>query len=239
MDKQMLKNIAEALNVYQDSVLRKTEELLRLLQAKSSIKSLNNQAKSVLCLDLASQCLGVSFEKDAALALSGLKKSAYQKSLNTLEQILGLNKVLTVSEACVQLSCTAVKDDAEDILSAYKQQRDGLEDWEHPQYAAAAVFLASRAKKLSIDKQKIVAMSRIKPSQWKELLSSFKNLEISNGRQLGKGLEAEIVSEMGECEPVKEVAPDEVEEYAVWRQRILKEAYEALAGRQSVHSDAA
>lgn len=56
---------------------------------------------------------------------------------------------------------------------------------------------AFRAKKVSIDKQKVVAMSRIKASQWKELLTSFNNLEISKDRQLGKGVEAEVVSEMG------------------------------------------
>lgn len=42
---------------------RKAEEFLRTFQTKGSIKTLNDVAKTVLCLDLSSNHLGRQFDK--------------------------------------------------------------------------------------------------------------------------------------------------------------------------------
>lgn len=62
--------------------------------------------------------------------------------MHIIEKVLDLHKPLTISELCVRLSCTAVKDLAEDILKAYKEQDTLNRDFSHPQYVTAAVYTA-------------------------------------------------------------------------------------------------
>lgn len=75
--------------------------------------------------------------------MSGFRKSAYQNHLNTLEKLLGLDKKLSVADVCIQLGCMSIKDDAEAILSQY-QALDKVNNVEHPQYVAAATYLACK-----------------------------------------------------------------------------------------------
>ncbi|XP_066249425.1 origin recognition complex subunit 6 [Euwallacea similis] len=229
MDKNLLKSTAKRLNIYDEVVVKKCEEFIRLYQSKAAVKSLNNQAKIVLCLDLASQCLGRHIDKETALVLSGFKKSLYQNHLNTLEKLLGLDKILSISDVCVQLGCMLIKDDAEAILGKY-QKSSNLKDMEHPQYVAAATYLACKVKKIPLDKQKLVSISRLKPSQWKELVGSFEKL----GMEKEAAMQKLRVDENGEecavdVDNLKTIAQDdEVEEYEVWKKRILAESYAAL-----------
>lgn len=72
-----------------------------------------------------------------------MKKSVYQNNLHTVEKLLELDKQLTVSELCIQLSCTVIKDIAEEILSKYKDH-NRLRNVGHPQYVAAAVYAACK-----------------------------------------------------------------------------------------------
>lgn len=68
----------------------------------------------------------------------------YQNNVNNIAKILDLDKPITVSELCVQLSCTDVKDMAEDILTNYQERDTKIKDIEHPQYAAAAVYTSCK-----------------------------------------------------------------------------------------------
>ncbi|KAJ8949257.1 hypothetical protein NQ318_022770 [Aromia moschata] len=52
----------------------KQKEFLRILLTKGSVKTLSESAKIVLCLDLSTSFLGISFDKETAIKLSGLKK---------------------------------------------------------------------------------------------------------------------------------------------------------------------
>ncbi|XP_066149989.1 origin recognition complex subunit 6 [Euwallacea fornicatus] len=229
MDKNLVKSTAKRLNIYDEVVVKKCEEFLRLYQSKAVVKSLNNQAKIVLCLDLASQCLGRHIDKETALLLSGFKKSLYQNHLNTLEKLLELDKIISISDVCVQLGCMSIKEDAEAILGKY-QKSGNFKDMEHPQYVAAATYLACKVKKIPLDKQKLVSISRLKPSQWKELVGSFEKLGMEKGRTTQK---LSVDEDKNECAVEVDILKpttqdDQVEEYEVWKKRILAESYAAL-----------
>lgn len=60
-----------------------------------------------------------------------------------LEKVLELDKPLSVSEVCVQLSCTVVNDLSAQILELYRQYH-ALADISHPQYIAAAIYTACK-----------------------------------------------------------------------------------------------
>lgn len=78
------------------------------------------------------------------MKLSNLKKSSYLNSLHTIEKVLDLDRQLTISELCVQLSCTVVKELAEQIFKKYKEKDEIGRDFTHPQYIAVAVYTACR-----------------------------------------------------------------------------------------------
>lgn len=78
------------------------------------------------------------------IKLSGIRKTAYLNNLHTLQKILDLDRPMTVSELCVQFSCTAVKELAEQILKKYEEEDVIGRDFTHPQYLAAAIYTACK-----------------------------------------------------------------------------------------------
>lgn len=55
-------------------------------------------------------------------------------------------------------------------------------------------MLYFRVKKIPLDKQKIVSLSRLKPSQWNELLSNFHKLGVGK-RTIKEKLQKAVESE--------------------------------------------
>lgn len=72
--------------------------------------------------------------------MCSLKKTAYENNYHNIQKILGLDKPISINELCVLFSCTQLKDEAEKLYSYYKQKDPKIQDDEHPQYAAAAVY---------------------------------------------------------------------------------------------------
>lgn len=62
--------------------------------------------------------------------------------MHNIEKILELNKLLTVANLCIQLNCTDAKELAEEVLKQYTL--DLNENNTHPQYVAAAVYVACK-----------------------------------------------------------------------------------------------
>nr|XP_023020761.1 origin recognition complex subunit 6 [Leptinotarsa decemlineata] len=153
--------------------------------------------------------------------------------------MLGLEKALTVSDLCVQLSCTEAKAIAEEILDKYINSHKMLNDLSHPQYVAAAVYSACKSLNLKIPKQQFIETSRLKPSQWKELSLEFEKFAstLESGFKRNKKIDTkntpEVVTVTEEKVVLKKKDPEEVEEYDVWRQRILNEAYAALKSKEA------
>ncbi|EFA06374.2 Origin recognition complex subunit 6-like Protein [Tribolium castaneum] len=177
----ILQNNAERLGIRDSPTIQKAESFLRVLNTKPASKTISDVAKIIMCLDLAATALGQGFDKDTAVKLSGLRKSGYQNNLNNLEKILNLDKPITVSELCVQLSCTEVKDLAEKILANYQERDTKIKDLEHPQYVAAAVYTGCKLSNIRVDKIQFRAISRLKVAQWNELLEEFSKFATSLG----------------------------------------------------------
>uniref|UniRef100_A0A4Y0BRP8 Origin recognition complex subunit 6 n=1 Tax=Anopheles funestus TaxID=62324 RepID=A0A4Y0BRP8_ANOFN len=226
-----------------DSLAPKATELQRLLEIRSSsgtMTNLGDYAKVTLCIDLASSLLGLPFDNDTALKLSGMKKASYANGRRTLEKILDINKTLGIGEICVQVGLSQVQHEAATLLEAYKRyaaQGQGETDFTHPQYATMAVFQACKRAKVKPPKTKLVAVSHLKPAQWTLLEKNWDKFlaTVPVGKQLGKPQEAReetvVLKEKGEESNGagrKHASPEKLEPYHNWKKRMLEKAYREL-----------
>ncbi|GJQ76588.1 hypothetical protein Trydic_g15452 [Trypoxylus dichotomus] len=220
------------------TVIMKSEEYFRLCFAKSNLDKINDVPKAILCLDLSARNTGVAFDKAAAVKLSTLPPVIYQKYFNLIETSLEITETLTVAKLCVKINCSEAQDLADHILSKYQAENAMVTDLRHPQYVSVAVYTACKLKELKVSKVQLRHESRLRPSQWKQLENKFLMLvkqtgldvEVKRGKKKIKGEAKEILAKVIESnDNVKEeVLSEEIEEYEIWKARILKEANEAL-----------
>ncbi|XP_035903614.1 origin recognition complex subunit 6 [Anopheles stephensi] len=231
-----------------ESVAPKATELQRLLAIRSSsgaMANIGDYAKATLCIDLASSLLGLPFDNDTALKLSGLKKPSYANGRRTLEKILDINKTLGIGEICVQVGLSQVQKDATALLEAYKRyagDQGGVTDFTHPQYATMAVFQACKRQKLKPPKSKLVPLSHLKPTQWAMLEKNWDKflstvpVDMSAKQLTGKALDPSIIrdkaqeasSSNGSSAGRKHPSPEKIEPYQNWKKRMLEKAYREL-----------
>ncbi|KFB36510.1 hypothetical protein ZHAS_00003645 [Anopheles sinensis] len=223
-----------------ESVLPKSTELQRLLDIRSSngmMTNLGDYAKATICIDLASSLLGLPFDGEMALKLSGLRKTAYNNGRRTLEKILDVNKTIGINEICVQLGLSQVQKDACGLLEAYKRYAGGNSDidFAHPQYAAMAVFQACKRQKVKPPKTKLVPFSHLKPAQWALLEKNWEQF-LTNSEQTSKNpaaqekraSEKEATTEPKATSSGKHASPEKIEPYSNWKKRMLEKAYREL-----------
>uniref|UniRef100_A0A6M2DQU0 Putative origin recognition complex subunit 6 n=1 Tax=Xenopsylla cheopis TaxID=163159 RepID=A0A6M2DQU0_XENCH len=239
--KTMVQMMAQKLGFNENKpLINKANELMRLLKMKSlggNAITLSDSAQSVICLDLASSSIGISFDVDHAIKLSGVKRNTYLSGLRTIEKLLDLAKELTVNELCVQLGVTSIKEKADLLLTKYKNSHNC--DVTHPQYVAMAVFQACRVGKIKVQRNMIIPFSRLKPSQWSILEKSWSTWVDDKLSTLLKESSEESKDNFSEdtnkdtntSTPSFKTA--EIEDYEVWKKRILEEAYRELELRNN------
>uniref|UniRef100_A0A1Q3EVG5 Putative origin recognition complex subunit 6 n=1 Tax=Culex tarsalis TaxID=7177 RepID=A0A1Q3EVG5_CULTA len=240
---QMIRKLGLAEN---EQLIPKSTELQRLLELKSSggATNLGDYAKATICIDLASALLGLPFDTETALKLSGLKKTAYANAKRTLEKLLDINKIVGIAEICIQLGLSQVQREATSLLEAYKRFAGEI-DFTHPQYATMAVFQACKRQKLKPPKTKLVGFSHLKPAQWTLLEKSWEKflasaaaseLSSAKSKQSGGAKATEVEAEAeaaGEKRPASNglkhgLAAEKIEPYVSWKKRMLEKAYREL-----------
>lgn len=242
---QMIRKLGLAEN---EQLVPKSTELQRLLELKSSggATNLGDYAKATICIDLASTLLGLPFDNETALKLSGLKKTAYANAKRTLEKLLDINKIVGIAEICIQLGLSQVQREATSLLDAYKRFAGGGSaveiDFTHPQYATMAVFQACKRQKVKPPKTKLVGFSHLKPAQWtlleknwEKFLASAAAAELSaKSKQSGKPTDVEAGEEVvGEKRTASNglkhgLTTEKIEPYVSWKKRMLEKAYREL-----------
>ncbi|XP_011184216.2 origin recognition complex subunit 6 [Zeugodacus cucurbitae] len=218
----------------------KTLELLRILELRSANAplQLNEYAKTVLCADIATTVLGIACDMEQNVKLSTLRKSHYIKHKRIIEKILDVNKIVGVSDICVQLSMTEASQKATELLELYKtimakESANDENDLIHPQYAAMAVFQAAKILKQKCSKPKIMSFSNLRPTQWQQLELRWNKFltkhykETTDKKSKLRVEEAENnieISKSQSCvESVKRLTSS-VEDYDKWKKRILEKA---------------
>ncbi|KAH8402293.1 hypothetical protein KR009_011080 [Drosophila setifemur] len=229
------------------NVKEKTTELVRLLELRSTNVPLqiNEYGKIVLCADLASCLLGIGFDKEQALKLSGLRKSHYLNNKRMFEKLLDLNKLVNVSDICVQLNLSEAARKAEELMTLFKAvaATEGIGiDTEHPQYAAMAVFHACLMLKKKVAKTKLMPFSNLRPTQWQQLeqqwermiAKHYKENKVVTSFDLDEKLK-QSQKENLKSQPPKKPQKPQAEDYEKWKARMLEAAYAKLKELDESH----
>uniref|UniRef100_A0A1I8M4H2 Origin recognition complex subunit 6 n=1 Tax=Musca domestica TaxID=7370 RepID=A0A1I8M4H2_MUSDO len=220
------------------NILEKTTELVRLLELRSTNVPLqiNEYGKIVLCGDIAATLLGIAFDKEQALKLSGLRKSHYTNHKRMIEKLLDLNKLVGVNDICIQLNLQEVKKKADELLELYRKvvasEQNDVDDT-HPQYASMAVFMACKLCQKKVSKTKIMPFSNLRPTQWQQLEQRWEKLIAKHYKNT---MDSKLKVDEENNDENKENGTDkgkgdtkkerriEIEDYEKWKKRMLEMA---------------
>ncbi|GLJ43363.1 hypothetical protein SUGI_0900840 [Cryptomeria japonica] len=167
-------------------VIRKAEELRRLsnVHFDSSTFGVGEVCKSVLCFELATTKLQVPFDRQKAIRLSGMSEKAYTRSLNAMQNALGVRPKLDIRELGIQFGCLRLIGSAQRALSLYKERfvaalpesRRSSADFGRPVFTAVAFYLCARRNKLKVDRTKLIEICGTSDSEFSNVATSMNDL---------------------------------------------------------------
>ncbi|KAF6197663.1 hypothetical protein GE061_008629 [Apolygus lucorum] len=240
MSDQMLKTIAEKLNLNSTKAVRKASEYYRLSSTKSTLglSNVSDTAKMCVVLHLASEEFCLSLNKSQAIKLSCLTKPSYLKLVHTFKSLLNGGSAVTISSLCADLGISELSQTAQDLLNKYvNSQSKGSVDAEQPMYACAAVLASSKLKRATIDKNHLKENCRVKWTTVQKLSGEMAELGKSSkeSRKRKVGLDPSAIAAAIEKRSAQIsdsslsgkndcIEGDPEDEYESWKRRILEQA---------------
>ncbi|XP_024520651.1 origin of replication complex subunit 6 [Selaginella moellendorffii] len=150
-------------------VLRKAEELLHLcrMEFDAAAFGIGDVCQSVLCFEIACSMMQVPFDRQKGIKLSGLSDKAYNRSLTTVQNALGIRTSLNVRELAT--FCSRYK---ERFLATLPEARRRSADFDHPVFISVTFYLCARKQKLKVDKAKLMEVSSTSDPEFSNVSSS-------------------------------------------------------------------
>uniref|UniRef100_A0A7C9DYF5 Origin recognition complex subunit 6 n=1 Tax=Opuntia streptacantha TaxID=393608 RepID=A0A7C9DYF5_OPUST len=167
-------------------VVRKAAELRRLSDVKfdSSALGIGEICKAVICLEISANKYGVIFDRQSAIRLSGMSEKAYNRSFNSLQNVLDVKSNLDVRELAIQFGCVRIIPLVQRGLKLYKERffaslplsRRGSTDFTRPVFIAVAFYLCAKKHKLKADKTKLIELCGTSEAEFSSVSNSMKDL---------------------------------------------------------------
>lgn len=182
-----LSDIAKKLGLSESKhLIRKAAELRRLcdVQFDSSIIGVGEFCKAIICMEIAATRLGILFDRQSAIRLSGMSERAYTRSFNSLQNSLGVKNNLDVRELAIQFGCVRLIPFVKKGLLLYKERflaslpvsRRATADFNRPVLTAVAFYLCAKKHKLKADKIKLTELCGASESEFSNVSISMKDL---------------------------------------------------------------
>lgn len=249
MSSKLVKSISQKLKITSPTVLSKAEELTQMLDVKvgsQALTALNltGSCPVVMCLELAANTTGKTFNKEEGLKLSGVNKKVYANGLKALESMLDLSTNVTVKDLAIQFGCTPATELATKTLQSYEndfKSKSGTEmDFTSPMFQATALCAACRKLKLKIDWNKLRELCSIKRSTYDKLVAEMEihavklmETKTVEKQKRSRGLLDEVEKHLKDEDIAKKQKKEnsheqgEVDDYEVWKKKILAAAAKA------------
>lgn len=249
MSSKLVKSISQKLKITSPTVLSKAEELTQMLDVKvgsQALTALNltGSCPVVMCLELAANTTGKTFNKEEGLKLSGVNKKVYANGLKALESMLDLSTNVTIKDLAIQFGCTPATELATKTLQSYEndfKSKSGTElDFTSPMFQATALCAACRKLKLKIDWNKLRELCSIKRSTYDKLVAEMEihavklmETKTVEKQKRSRGLLDEVEKHLKDEDIAKKQKKEnsheqgEVDDYEVWKKKILAAAAKA------------
>lgn len=256
MSNKLVKSISQKLKITSPTVLSKAEELTQMLDVKvgsQALTALNltGSCPVVMCLELAANTTGKTFNKEEGLKLSGVNKKVYANGLKALESMLDLSTNITIKDLAIQFGCTPATELAMKTLQSYedefKSKSGTVMDFTSPMFQATALCAACRKLKLKIDWNKLRELCSIKRSTYDKLVAEMEihmvklmETKTVEKQKRTRGLLDEVEKHLKDEDITKKQKKEntqeqgEVDDYEVWKKKILAAA--AKAKEQEMNS---
>ncbi|XP_066982376.1 origin recognition complex subunit 6 [Macrobrachium rosenbergii] len=176
MDIQVLRTLSAKLGITDQRVVRKAEELLRLLAVQGGTGSkFSMSAKTVICLDIAAATAGALIDKNMGIKLSGMNRSQYVSTSQTVSHLLKISPGVCISDLCITHSATNARDFACQIIKEYEKdlQNKAEVDITLPVFQTAAVVAACGVMKIKVDKRKLYESSCSKRALYTKVVEAM------------------------------------------------------------------
>lgn len=238
MAEEQFKITARRLGVVDIAVIRKAEELHRLIEMKT--KYINSSVKIILSIECAATILGQPYEKEDAQKLTSLNGKEYKRQMEMFKKLLNINKQVSVRDFCLRLELTSsVQETANQLLKAYKTQLHFDEDVNETRYVTMAVCLAAKFHNIKGNKvrREMKSQSGLNSAQWETLEERWtswmeRTKPLDNKKKVVQSSFApEESTQEGKTTEVKRNVVKSVP-YEVWKKDILKRAHALIRIRE-------
>lgn len=170
--------------------------------------------------------------QELAQKLCGLRKGLYANNRRIVQKLIGNTKSVGIPELCLQLGLPSqIQGTAAEDLQKYLAYMIRINqdiDRKHPQYAAIALFKTAQMRKIKVSKTAFASSCSLKTDQWKMLEESWEKYARDSKEKIRAKEATDQDVEMVEETPKEVNNGEEIEDYEVWKKRILAKAYENL-----------
>lgn len=169
--------LCSRLGVKDQVVVRKAQELQRILGIKTSQRS-TNTTQNVCIVDLACRTLNVTPPDAAQLQKysSCAKPAAYAVALGAVSQVLGMTvHLVSLRQLCVQHGCMHIAQQCEEAFTRYQQLNAAQQKpvYERPVYPLTMFCLIAKKMKCTVDRVKLRDQYGVKEVEFKAVTQSM------------------------------------------------------------------
>ena len=165
-------------------IVEKAQDLVRLMHLKLQPGSLRKaeHCRHVLAVDLAAQSFNEPCRREALLPHAGLSEKDYGQALMIVRNNLGIKlNENVIHSLSILFGCESIGEVALDILSKYEENYVSKLDihrrkniyLKDPKYQAAAFLLATKMKKITVDKKRVIEASGVVTGVFHQLYDSI------------------------------------------------------------------
>ncbi|XP_073526432.1 uncharacterized protein [Phyllobates terribilis] len=148
------------------------------------LQALQEERRTIICLEIASDRFDMIFDRQTAITLSGLLEKAYIRLFNSLQSMLDISIKLDVRELGIQFGCVRLIPFVRKGLSLYKERflasllatRRFNTDFIRPVFTVVAFYLCAKKNKLKVDKIKLVKLCGTSESEFISVSNSMMDI---------------------------------------------------------------
>ena len=159
--------LCKSLKISSSLVVAKANEYERLATVRlGGSSNIQDSAKNVCCVELACRKLQVDINHNLAVRFSGLSNAKYNLRMNFYQELVGVRRVLTGRDLCVQFGCVQLASEVIVVLNRLKavllrnvsEDRKRFADFSKPVYMGTAFLVTAQKHGSAVDRKRLLTV---------------------------------------------------------------------------------